>query len=130
MTIVMLIVIPIVMVVMTLVLTALSFALCKVLGGKGEFSNQYYQFSIVGSGLVIVSSILNIIPFVGGIIVMLLGIYYLYPVYLVYKAVHKFSGMKAALAVIIPIILTVILFILFAGYLMASLTSVAPVPVY
>lgn len=130
MTVVMLIVIPIIMVVVTLISTALSFVLCRILGGKGTFENQYYQFSIVGSGLAIVGGIFNIIPLIGGLVLVLLDIYYLYPVYLVYKGVHKLSSLMAALAVFIPIILAVILFVLFMGYFMASLTSVAPVPVY
>ncbi len=114
-TIMTLVLIPIFLVLVTLIFTALAFILCKILGGKGTFTDQYYQFSIVGSGFLIVASILNLIPIVGGLFISLLGIYYLYPVFLVYRAVHKMSNMRAALAVIIPLI--VMLLVLFIGFL-------------
>ncbi len=129
-TIIMLILVPIIMVVTTLTLTVLSFILCKILGGKGTFADQYFQFSIVGSGVLILSSILNIIPVLGSMVVSLLGLYYLYPVFMVYRGVHKFSNMKAALAVLIPIVLAVILAVLFMGYFIASVASMTPTPGY
>ncbi len=129
-TIIMLILVPIIMVVTTLTLTVLSFILCKILGGKGTFADQYFQFSIVGSGVLILSSILNIIPVLGSMVVSLLGLYYLYPVFMVYRGVHKFSNMKAALAVLIPIVLAVILAVLFMGYFIASVASMTPTPEY
>lgn len=125
-TVIMLVLVPVIMVVTSLISTALAFVLCKILGGKGTFADQYFQFSILGSGATILGFILNIIPIAGSILASLLGLYYLYPVFMVYRGVHKFSNMKAALAVIIPIVLGAILAVLLMGYFIASLGSMMP----
>jgi hypothetical protein len=108
----MLIVMIIAVIIGTLINTGLSYIWCKLLGGKGTFSDQYYQFSIVGSGLLIVTSVLMLVPFVGGLVAGLLAIYYLYPVFLVYRSVHKFTDGRAALAVLLPFVLLIILAII------------------
>ncbi len=128
--IIMLILIPVGMVIFTLINTALSYIWCKILGGKGTYTDQYYQFSIVGSGLLIATSVLNLVPFVGSLVAGLLGLYYLYPVYLVYKGVHKLSSGRAIIAVILPLVLAIILVVMLVGYLVASLASLMSVPSY
>lgn len=107
-----LIIMVIAIVIGTLITTGLSYIWCKLLGGKGTFSDQYYQFSIVASGLLIVSSVLMIIPIIGSMIAGLLSLYYLYPVFLVYRSVHKFTDGRAALAVLLPFVLLIVLAII------------------
>ena len=107
-----LIIMVIAVVIGTLISTALSYVWCKLLGGKGTFADQYYQFSIVASGLLIVSSILMIVPVVGSLVAGLLALYYLYPVFLVYRSVHKFTDGRSAIAVLLPFVLLIILLII------------------
>jgi len=120
-----LIVIVIAVVVGTLISTGLSYVWCKLLGGKGTFGDQYYQFSIVASGLLIVSAVLMVIPFIGSLIAGLLSVYYLYLVFLVYRSVHKFTDGRAAVAVIVPFILLIILAVILFMFAFLTIMAIA-----
>lgn len=124
---------PIMSVVLSLLFTAITWGIAKVLGGVGSFGNQYYHFSIVGGaiggGIGIISAAVSIIPCLGGLVSLVLLAYSFYVAYLIYKSVHKLSSAKAAILVIIPIIifigLVIIAAVIFASMFATILAGMA-----
>ena len=127
-----LVIIPIFMVIIPFITAGLGYILCRILGGKGTFTNQFYHFSLIASGLAVITSLLDLIPCVGSLIGLILSVYYLYPTFLVYRSVHKLSNIRAGFVTILPVVLIIIaiilLVMLFAsmmGALLASMASMA-----
>lgn len=120
------IVIPIIYLIINLIMSGLGFIGCKILGGKGEFENHFYQFAIPGSGLLIIEGIFNFIPCIGDIATIVLGLYFIYITFLIYKGIHKLSNVKAGFLAILPailILLLVILAVFFFSFYMVSETA-------
>ncbi|HLC69189.1 MAG TPA: YIP1 family protein [Candidatus Bilamarchaeaceae archaeon] len=115
--------IPIIMIFWAFIQTGVMWVLAKILGGKGSFTSQLYHFSIVGGGLTLITSLLSLIPCLGGLIAMVLGFYYLYPVYLVYKGVHQLSSGRAIALVLLPIVLLILLFVIIMILFAAAFAS-------
>jgi hypothetical protein len=100
----------------SLLMNGAVWVMAKVLGGKGEFSKQYYLYSLFGAPITIASAVIGLIPMAGGIISALLSIYMLWPLTISIKQVHKLDTVKAVLAWLIPaIILAIIAFIIGAA---------------
>ncbi len=120
-----LILIPVLMVVMPLITTGLGYIVCKILGGKGTYANQFYHFAVVSSGLAVVTSLVGLVPCLGSLANLALSVYYLYPTFLIYRSVHKLSDGRAAIVTILPIIFLilalVLLFVLYASMMAALL---------
>lgn len=98
--------------------TGLFWLMAKLLGGKGEFTRQYYLYSLFGAPIAI-ASILGILPVIGQVISILLSLYSLYPLTISIREIHGFDTLKAVLSWLVPgIILLVIavIMILVAGY--------------
>jgi hypothetical protein len=93
------------------ILSAVFYVISMVLGGKGSFSDQTYLFSLVYT-LSIISSVIGIIPILGAIASLVIGLFMLYLYALALKVVHGFSLMKALAIIIIPIIIVGILFVI------------------
>jgi hypothetical protein len=104
------IVIPICIVIGELISAVITFIVCKLLGGQGTFANHFYQIAILASGLIMCQVILELIPMgIGQCLFGLVSLYALYPLFLIYKGVHKFDDGKAIAAILIPMILAVLL---------------------
>jgi len=96
--------------------SSLIWVIANLLGGKGEFSKQYYLYSLFGAPITIAGSVLGLIPIVGSMIGGLLGLYMLWPLTISIKQVHKLDTVKAVLAWLIPgIILVAITFVVGAA---------------
>lgn len=108
----------------TLFFEFIYWIIAKVLGGKGTFSNQYYFSSFFSSAFVLIS-FLGIIPCVGYILQFAALIYRLHIQFLFFKSFHGLSDVKAALVVLIPIILGVLIYlaILFSNPIHSSKTN-------
>jgi hypothetical protein len=122
--------IPIVGIILSLFLSGIGYLGAKVLGGQGTFENHYYHFSIFEGGLSIVSTALSLIPCVGIVFQSIIGLYGLYPTYLIYKGVHSLSNGKALFLTVLPVVLLIILAIIAVimvgaalGSLLTSLSS-------
>ncbi|VVB73621.1 Yip1 domain protein [uncultured archaeon] len=100
---------------MSLLGNGVVWVMAKILGGKGEFSQQYCLYSLFGAPIAI-AGVLNIVPVLGGILNGLLSLYMLYPLTLSIKEVHKLDTVKAVLAWLIPgIVLAIVAFIVGAA---------------
>jgi hypothetical protein len=100
---------PIIALVVAFILTGIMYLIAKAFGGTGTFGNQFYHFAVATGGLTIMSALVSLIPILGELGALLLSVYFLYPMFLIYRAVHKLSDMKSIILTIGPL---VVLFIL------------------
>lgn len=98
---------PLLLVLGAFILNLISFIVCKILGGKGSYTDQFYHFSIPGGGMVMLNTILRMIPCAGAPLGMLLILYFLYPSFLIYRRVHKLSNVRAAIVALLPLLLLI-----------------------
>ena len=85
------------------------FLLAKIFGGRGTFLQYCYCFLLFAIPISIVSSVLSLIPILGLLIALGLGIYQIVLMVNMTMAVHRLPGGRATLAVLIlPIIGTVL----------------------
>jgi len=110
---------PILMVISSLIVTGVMWAVAKLLGGKGTFTQQFFQFSYPMGGIVIISSVVGLVPCIGDLISIALSLYSLYIAFEIYRSVHKLDDARAILLVALPIILfilaIILIVVLFAG---------------
>ncbi|MEK6982815.1 MAG: YIP1 family protein [Candidatus Micrarchaeota archaeon] len=118
---------PFLFIVINFVFTGIIYIIAKVLGGQGTFTEQFYHFSIINSGYHVATSPLSIIPLLGGLWGMAVGLYYQYPTYLIYKSVHKLSKAKAIILVAIPLVVLFILLIIAVTLLATSIAALTSV---
>lgn len=117
-----LIVTPIMVVIGWLVISGILYVFAKVFGGKGNFTTQSYLISLYTVPLVIISSVLNLIPIIGGALSFILALYGLYLLTMSLKQAHKVSTGKAVAIWIIPVIaLTVLALLVAAAFIMTML---------
>ncbi|RLG19236.1 hypothetical protein DRN67_03250 [Candidatus Micrarchaeota archaeon] len=109
-----------------LIMNGLYYLVAKALGGKATYAQQTYLVSIPSIVGLAISVILSAVPFIGSFILApLFGLYLLYITVVVIRDVHQLEIVKAAAAVILPIIaisfvvmvLAAILAVLFASLL-------------
>jgi MFS family permease len=84
--------------------------IAKVLGGQGDYGKFAYLVSTYQAPLTMVSSILSIIPFLGGCIGLLIVIYTYVESYFAVKVNYGLTSGKAIITVLIPLILVILLF--------------------
>ena len=92
------------------IVTGIYHLIAKAFGGDGTFVEYLYSYLLYYVPIAIVSSIFTIIPFVGSLVASALGIYGFVLQVFMTMAVHRLSGGRATLAVLI---LPIILFVLF-----------------
>ena len=117
---------PISVVIGWLIFSGIIYIIAMIFGAKGDFTKQSYLIALYGAPLMIITSILNIIPFAGPILSFLAGLYGLYLLTMALKQVHKISTGKAVVIwlspliviIIIAIILLVVAFVTFGPLLM------------
>lgn len=110
-----LIITPIVTVIGWLIFSGIIYIFAMIFGAKGDFTKQSYLIALYGAPLMIITSILNIIPFAGGILSFLAGLYGLYLLTMALKQVHKISTGKAVAIWLIPIVVFLVLGAILAG---------------
>jgi hypothetical protein len=116
---------PIIFVIGGFIGSAILFVLAKILGGKGSFMEHTLGLTLIAGANYATGfpfMVLSGIPLVGGLfylVLLPLGLYVLYDQYLMVKRIHQFSSMRAALFIILPIIIAIILVVVLLGALIA-----------
>ena len=95
-----------------LVIVAIMHVFAKLLGGKGTFTEFFYLDAIYTAPILIITGLLNLIPFLGGIAAFLVSLYSFYLLTLVIKEAHQLSTGKAVAVWLVPIIIFVVLAVL------------------
>lgn len=83
--------------------------IAKMLGGQGDYGKFAYLASTYQAPLTMASSILSIIPFLGGCIGFLIVIYTYVESYFAVKANYGLTSGKAIATILIPLILALVL---------------------
>jgi hypothetical protein len=95
-----------------LITNAGYFVCAKLLGGKGNFKEQFYLSALLQSPIILISP-LYLIPCVGLLIAVVTGLYYFALQIMALKEAHEFSGIRAAASYFLPPLIAGIIFILF-----------------
>ena len=122
-----LILVPIVLVLLAFIVNGLTYLLARMLGGTGSFGIQFYQFAVVAGGFHMLSAAFDIIPCLGAVLTFALWIYFMYLAFLIYKSVHRMDNLRAAIMVIAPILVAVLLAAMLLMYLTPMLAT-TPLP--
>lgn len=84
--------------------TGILHLIARLLGGQGNFGRFAYLNAAFQAPISIVSSLLGLVPFLGGCISGLLGIYSLVLAYFAIKTEHELTQGKSIMVLLIPII--------------------------
>lgn len=99
--------------------------LAKAMGGQGEYSKLAYLMSTYQAPLTVASSVLAIIPVLGGCVAFLIAIYSYVESYFAVKANYGLSSGKAMAVVLIPLAVIILLAICFAVVAIGSLAALS-----
>jgi hypothetical protein len=106
-----LIITPLLSIIGHLIMGGVVFVSAKLLGGKGTFTQQFYLYSLPLS-VIMVLNILSIIPCIGGLLSIVIGIYSLYVEIIVVRDVHQLTTIRAAVATLaVPLLVFAILMV-------------------
>jgi hypothetical protein len=117
----MLIIYPIMGVIGGLVVSAIYFAVAKLLGGKGGFFEQAYCMALVSGGMALMLlpfNILQVVPLVGwifGLLGLAIALYGIISQYRMIRAVHALSQLRAIVVLVVPAILIMALIVFVIG---------------
>jgi hypothetical protein len=118
---------PIFLAIALLMAAVLYFIVAKILGGKGSFGKTFGMLgTVIGPVclLSIITNVLSMIPVVACIVAipaLALGIYWLFLNFRMVKAVHGLGDLGAAVVVLVPILLAVVLAFVFAAALISTI---------
>lgn len=87
----------------------------KLLGGTGSFSKFSYLLAAIYVPITFVSSVLGIVPLLGGCIGFILWIYQLVLAYYATRVEHKLSSGRSIIVVVAPLLLLLIIGCCFIG---------------
>ena len=85
------------------------YLLGRAFGGTGTFGEMAYNIALYSAPLTVLAALFGIIPIVGGLVALLLGIYQIYLNWLSIQAGMNLPGSKALWVILIPLIVVVIL---------------------
>jgi len=85
------------------------YLLGRAFGGTGTFGEMAYDIALYSAPITVLSSLLGIIPIIGGLAALALGIYEIYLYWLSVQAGMNLPGSKALWVVLIPILVVVVL---------------------
>jgi hypothetical protein len=85
-----------------LISSVIHLALAKVVGGTGSFEEHTFLLATIRAPLTVVSSVINIIPFLGGCVAFALLIYQIVLTYFAMKTAHNLTTGKALFVAITP----------------------------
>ncbi|MBI5036570.1 YIP1 family protein [Candidatus Micrarchaeota archaeon] len=94
----------------------ISYAVAKLLGGKGDFTTHYYLPALFVVPVSVLSMAANIVPFAGMFLGLLVGIYSLYLTTLAYREAHGFDNLKAITTWAVPWIMGIVVMIVASAY--------------
>lgn len=105
--------------------TGIYHVIAKLFGGQGTYLEYFYSYLLFSVPLTIISLLLSLIPLLGSIVGFAIGIYQIVLQIFMTMAVHRMSGGRATLAVLIlPIIGLVIGCIVFFFALSAIFNAI------
>ena len=110
-----------------LVLTGIEFVLARLLGGTGAFTPHAYLYAITLAAYYVFSLplfILLLLPCIGIVFEIIALFFYIYILYLWYKAVRIVHGLgkwPAIVVVLLPIVLMILAVVAIYAFLIASL---------
>lgn len=90
--------------------TGILHLIAKLFGGSGEFGRFSYLSAAYQAPLGILSALLALVPFVGGCITPLIGIYQIVLAYFAVKVEHQLTSGKAIMVILLPLIIVLVLF--------------------
>jgi len=106
------------------------YLIARAFGGQGTFLAQGYTSLLFNVPIGIISSLLSLIPILGGLAASALGIYAIVLNVLSIMAVHRLSGGKATAVVLIPVavvlVLACVLAIVFIAIIAAAVRQSQP----
>lgn len=105
------------------IVVGIQYLLAKAFGGNGTFVQHGYNYLLFETPIAVVSSVLGLIPVLGGLLAAALGIYGIVLNVYAVMASHRLSGGKATWVVLIPIIAIFLLALLCAVVLFAVFAS-------
>lgn len=85
------------------------YLLGRAFGGTGTFGEMAYNIALYSTPITVLASLFSIIPIVGGLVALLLGIYQIYLNWLSIQAGMNLPGGKALWVILIPLIVVVVL---------------------
>lgn len=89
--------------------TGIYFLIARAFGGQGTFLQYAYSYLLFEVPLGIISSLVSLIPILGSLVALAIGIYRIILQVYMTMAVHRLSGGRATLAVLIlPIVLIIL----------------------
>mgnify|MGYP001566580589 CR=1 FL=1 len=110
------IVFPIIFAIMVVIGAVIGFGIITIiaglLGGKGTFDQHFYlgsKLAIPGLIISIVTTVLGIIPLIGGLIGLIWNLYSIYLQVVLISVVGKMSKLRALVVIVIPIVIVGIL---------------------
>ena len=113
--------VPVVFLIGTFILHLLA----KMLGGQGEYSTFAYLSSAFQAPLTIVSSILAVIPFLGGCVALIIGIYGYVLSFFAVKANYGLTSGRALAVVLIPLVLVSVLMICAVAVIVGGIAALS-----
>ncbi len=81
----------------------------KIFGGRGDYMPQIYLMSLYTPAILIISSIIRPIPYIGKLLDLIVAIYSLYLLTLALKEAHSFSIGKATLSWVAPLLIIIVI---------------------
>ncbi|GCE02996.1 Yip1 family protein [Dictyobacter aurantiacus] len=106
--------------------TGILFLIAKAFGGQGTFLQYVYSYLLFEVPLGILSSLLALIPILGSLAALALGIYRIILQVYMTMAVHRLSGGRATMAVLLLPIIGIILACIFVIILVAAVSRSIP----
>ena len=101
------------------------YLLGRAFGGTGAFGEMAYDISLYSAPLVVLIALLGIIPVLGGLAALVLGIYQISLNWLSIQAGMNLPGSKALWVILIPILVVVILCCAVFGLALLTLIGVS-----
>src|SRR6266699_958216 len=102
------------------------YLIAKAFGGQGTFLAQSYTTLLYGVPIGILSSVLRLIPILGSLAAIALGIYGIVLQVFAIMAVHRLSGGKATAVVLIPVAIAFVLVCVLVIIIIAAVASQVP----
>ena len=96
-------------IIVLLISWGITYALGRAFGGTGQFGELAYDLALFGAPLTVIGSILNLIPVLGSLAALVLGIYNLYLTYLGIQSGMNLPKEKALYVIGIEFAIAVVL---------------------
>lgn len=106
---------PAVVVIGSLILSAIYWVVARALGGRGSYTDQTYAFSLLSGGQLVLAFpflALSTISFAGTLLLLVawaIGIYNIYNLYLAIMGIHKLSSGRSIVVLVLPLVIAGVL---------------------